>query len=128
MRARKYINRVQVYQGTETPDGFGGNKSVMSLAGESWCNIKTLSAQRVIDLGLNENTLVIDVNLRDRTDLKYSILGTKLKYKDVFYNILRITHINLEDKEINIVAVNSVVGSTVIPPYGFTFTLPLILE
>lgn len=104
MRARKYINRVKVYQGTVTPDGFGGNTSVMSLAGESWCNVKTLSAQRVTDLGLNENTLVIEANLRDRTDLDYSITGTQLKYKDVFYNILRTEPINLEEKEIKIVA------------------------
>lgn len=128
MRARKYINRVKVYQGTATPDGYGGNTSVMALAGESWCNVKTLSAQRVTDLGLNENTLVIEVNLRDRTDLDYSIVGTKLKYRDMFYNILRITPINLQEKEINIVASNSIGEATATPTEGFPLTLPITLE
>jgi len=128
MRARKYINRVKVYQGTATADGFGGNTSTMALVGESWCNVKTLSVQRVTDLGLNENTLVIEVNLRDRTDLDYSIVGTQLKYKDMFYNILRITPINLEEKEINIVAANSIGQAAVTPIDGFPLTFPIILE
>jgi len=104
MMARKYINRVKVYQSVAVSDTYGGSTTSISLVGESWCNVKTLSAQRVTDLGLNENTLVIEVNLRDRTDLDYSITDTQLKYKDVLYNVLRIEPINLEEKELKIIA------------------------
>lgn len=104
MRARKYINRIQVYQQTPVPDGFGGSTTSSVLVGESWCNVKTLSVQRVTDLGLNENSLVIEVNLRERSDLDYTISGTQLQYRAVIYNILRIEPVDLQEKEIKIVA------------------------
>tara|TARA_R110000782_G_C14807087_1_gene412396 strand:+ start:2593 stop:2922 length:330 start_codon:yes stop_codon:yes gene_type:complete len=107
MRPRKYINRVSVYQGVATADGVGGSTSVMSLLGDSWCNVKTLSVQRVTDLGLNENSLLIEVNLRDRSDIDYSITNTQLKYQNLFYNIIRVEPINLDGKEIKITAASN---------------------
>lgn len=108
MRGRKYINRIDVYQVSAVSDGFGGNiLSEPVLIGSSWCNIKTLRAERVTDLGLSENDLIIEVNLRYRDDLNYTTKNMFFRYRGVDYNLLRIEHINLDRLELKILAASN---------------------
>lgn len=103
MKGRRYINRVEVLRVSNVPDSFGGNTVQNQSLGFSWCNIKTVSVDRVSNLGLNENNLVIEVNLRERDDITYSIKDTIFRYKSIDYNLLRIEPVNLDDREIKII-------------------------
>lgn len=103
-RARRFNKRIEILQSSSVPDGFGGNVVTLAKVGTSWCNIKTLSIQRVTDLGLNDNNTVIEVNLRYRDDLDYNVKDTALRYKGVDYNILRVDPVDLEGVNIKITA------------------------
>lgn len=104
MRARKYTDRIEVHKSTTVPDGFGGSTVTFEKEYDSWCNVKTLNIQRVTDLGLNENNTVIEVNLRYRDDVNYDIKTTKLIYRGIDFNILRVEKVNIENIEVKITA------------------------
>ena len=106
MRARKLNRRVEIYQITSVPDGHGGNLVSTELLSKSWCRVRTLSVDRVINLGLNENRTVIEVKLRNRNKVNYSIKNHSLRYRGSDFNIIRIDPVNFENVEVVITAVS----------------------
>lgn len=108
MRARKYINRIDVYRATYVSDGYGGQTlGEPTLLGKSWCNVKTLRAERATELGLTDNNTVIEISLRKRNDLEYSTNDMYFTYKGIDFNPLRIEHIDLEGYELKIIAASN---------------------
>lgn len=129
MRSRKYINRVEVYENTYTDDGYGGQVlDTPNLLGSSWCNVKTLRAERVADLGLSENNVVIELNLRYRDDLEYNTRNMFFRYKGLDFNALRIEPIDIENYEIKIIAVSNGEKQATQNNQGFTYVFPITLS
>ena len=53
MRARKYINRVEVWQNTATADNYGGNTVTPTQLGSSWANVTTIAIDKMLNYGLD---------------------------------------------------------------------------
>lgn len=105
MKSRKYINRIDVYKKTEVADGFGGDVyGDPELIASSWCRIKTLSPERLTDLGLQDFKYGISIDLRYRTDLDYNQKDIYFSYKSRDYIIQSVIDKDLEGKEIKIIA------------------------
>lgn len=112
MKPRKYIDRIEIYETTYVSDGFGGQ--VLGdpvLLGSSWCYVKTLRAERATDLGLVDNNLVIEIDLRYRRDLEYRTKDMYFVYKGIQFNPIRIEHIDLQGFELKIIAVSNSNGN-----------------
>lgn len=105
MKARKYLSRIEVWKDTEVSDGFGGNVTSPVKVTDSWCNIKTLSGTRLIDLGITEHDYALKLELRHRNDLDYEAEDIFLKYKDISYIVQTVVPKDLENYEIQIIAV-----------------------
>ena len=105
MKARKYINRISVWGVPEVTDGFGGDTygEPIQLA-QSWCNIRTLTPERLTDLGLMNFKYGVEINLRKRNDLNYYDPDIYFIYNDVNYMIQSIVKIDLKGYEIKIIA------------------------
>lgn len=104
MRARKLNRRIEIYSVTSVPDGYGGNVITEQLVTKSWCSAKNVSVDRVVALGLNESRNVIEVRLRNRDNINYSVKNHFLRYRGSDFNILRIDPVNFENVEVIITA------------------------
>ena len=105
MKARKYINRIEVWGIPEVLDGFGGDTYGEPIKiTESWCNIKTLSTERLSDLGLLDFKYGIVINLRKRSDLNYYQPDIYFVYQGVDYMTQSIVEVDLKGFEIQIIA------------------------
>ena len=128
MRSRKYVHRIDICQNTYISDGYGGKKlGDATQIGSSWCNVKTLRAERITNLGLADNDVVIEVNLRYRDDINYNNRDIYFRYKGIDFNILRIEPINIEKYEIKITAASNTVKTTIQPVGGFPYNFPITL-
>lgn len=114
--ARKYDKVIEVWSAESVPDGFGGNTTQETLIAPSYCSIKTLEAKTAVDLGLNDNEVVIEVRLRHRGNLPYDKNTTFFKYKGVSYNINRIQPIGLDGLELKIIATSNTLQDSYTPP------------
>lgn len=131
MRPRKYINRIEIYENTYVDDGYGGQiLGEPNLLGKSWCNVKTLRAERITELGLSDNRVVIELNLRYRNDIEYRTRNMCFRYKGIDFNPVRIESVNIENYEIKILAASNGERQIVEPPVqgGFPYTFPLTLS
>ena len=112
MKARKYINRIEVWGIPEVLDGFGGDSYGEPIKiTESWCNIKTITArgssitpERLNDLGLLDFKYGIVINLRKRSDLNYFQPDIYFVYQGVDYMTQSIVEVDLKGFEIQIIA------------------------
>ena len=106
MKARKYNKRIQIYEITTVPDGYGGSTNGEVLLGESWCSIASSNSQRLVDLGIIDPSNTIVVRLRWRNDLRYNAIDQFLKYNGVKYIIQNAPiNIDFEKTEVEIIAV-----------------------
>ena len=101
---RKYIHRIQVWVSDPTDDGFGGSTITPAQLGSSWCNIKTLTSEKLIAYGLDITKQAITIKTRWRSDLDYFRDGLYFKYKNADYMPTSITEKDLESEEITIIA------------------------
>ena len=104
MKARKYINRLEVWQRTAINDGYGGNTQGETKLGDSWANITSLSIKNLTDYGLDIDKKAITIKLRYRTDIDYTATSIFFKYKGIEWIPETITDTNLEGVEITILA------------------------
>ena len=107
---RKYQKRVQIYQVVSVADGYGGNLVEDTLITESWAEIKTVSNNsryvgRLTDLGITDPQSAIIVTMRQRNDITYNAVNQFLMYRGEKYIIQNLTNVNLQDNEIEIIAV-----------------------
>lgn len=105
LKARKYINRIEVWRDAEHEDGFGGYTTVPEKVDNSWCNIKTISSSRLTDFGITDQDYALKLELRHRNDLDYEAEDIFLKYKDISYIVQTVVPRDLENYEIQIIAV-----------------------
>tara|TARA_R110000822_G_scaffold274792_2_gene397079 strand:- start:278 stop:643 length:366 start_codon:yes stop_codon:yes gene_type:complete len=107
MRNRKLSKRIEIWQTSDVPDGFGGGTNTETLITSSWAEIITLNdTNRSTDIGITSATNTIKVRLRKRKDIHYNSINQFLKYRGSKY-IIKNQPINVgfRDDVIEIVAV-----------------------
>ena len=111
LRARKYTKRVQIWQTSFVPDGFGGNVVSEELITTSWAEVKSAAAnskfsQRLVDLGITDPTLALVVKLRYRNDVDYNAINRFLLYRSERY-VIQNSAVNIDffNSEVSIIAV-----------------------
>ena len=89
MLSRKLSKRVELWQTTNVPDGFGGNIESEELITSFWAEIRTVTANsksnRSTDNGITSTTNTIIIKTRLRKDLDYNSINQFLKYSGSKY-------------------------------------------
>lgn len=101
---RKYLDRVEVWRRDQDADDFGGFLITPTKLGDSWCNITTVSRDKMVAYGLEIPQQAIRIKTRTRSDLDYFVQGVFIKYKSKDWYINSITEINLDGEELDIIA------------------------
>lgn len=101
---RKYIHRVEVWTSTRVSDNFGGFTLQDAQLGESWARVMTIDASRLLQYGLDSETLSISIRLRHQADLDYFQKGLYFVYKERRFHPINIQQIDLEERELLIIA------------------------
>ena len=101
---RKYLNKVEVWLNSALDDTVGGNLVDPSQLGSSWCNVSTLSTDKLTTYGLDIAQQAITIKTRYRSDLDYFQEGLFFKYKGLDWMPTSISNKNLINEEIVIVA------------------------
>lgn len=92
MKSRAFNKRIEIWETTKVPDGFGGNTVSESLLKSTWANIKTLSSERQDQLttqfGLLDASSTIQITVRKRNDTVYDYQTLFIKYRNAKYAII----------------------------------------
>ena len=121
MRARKYNNRIQVWQTAPIKNEWGGDTVSETLLTTTWCMIKTPDkAYRSTDFGITDTTDTIVLRLRKRNDLTYNSQNQFFKFKGKRYIIeTEPIDIGFEDREIKITLKREMIKEiNEVPPIG----------
>ena len=90
MRARKYNKKIDVYEISNQPEGFGGNYVTPVLVSSCWAHITTLErSNRKTEDGESDafETLVITIRKKSSLDLEFK--KHYIMYRNVKYTILQ---------------------------------------
>ena len=101
--ARRYSKRVEVYNYIANSDGAGGNTRSESKIGDAWAEIRTISADKLDDFGLNENEYAIRLFTRSRSDIDLKGDNVFFKYQGRDWEPFIVIDKDLEGKEIEFV-------------------------
>lgn len=113
---RKYLNKLDVWLNESISDNFGGNTLSPIQLSSSWCNIRTLPVDKMIDYGLDISQQAITITTRYRSDLNYFQTGLFFKYLGVDWMPSRIYNKDLINEEITIIATGFDGEGIVLPP------------
>ncbi len=107
MRCRKLTKRVEIWQTSNVPNGFGGNSNVPTLITSSWAEVITLNnTNRSTDIGITSATNTIKVRLRKRKDITYNGINQFIKYRGYKYIIQNQPfNVGFRDEVIEIIAI-----------------------
>jgi SPP1 family predicted phage head-tail adaptor len=107
MRCRKLTKRVEIWQTSNVPNGFGGNSVSETLITSSWAEVITLNnTNRSTDIGITSATNTIKIRLRKRNDITYNGINQFIKYRGYKYIIQNQPfNVGFRDEEIEIIAV-----------------------
>ena len=107
MRCRKLTKRVEIWQTSNIPNGFGGNSVAETLITSSWAEVITLNnTNRSTDIGITSATNTIKVRLRKRKDITYNGINQFMKYRGYKYIIQNQPfNVGFRDEVIEIIAV-----------------------
>ena len=101
MRSRKFNKRIDIYETTAVPDGYGGNTVSVALVGTSWASIKTLNPGQktyLTEFGILDANSAIMVTVRKRNDFTYNQQTHYFVYRGENYIINSFpTNIDFED-------------------------------
>lgn len=132
MISRKYNKRIQIWQTSKIPDGFGGYNIAEQLISSSWANVTTVSnnsrySERVVDLGITDPTSALIFRTRLRNDLPYNSINQFVRYAGNNYVIqTRPVNINHNNTEVEFVGMlQSSKQQTTLTPIGnnnFSYT------
>ena len=117
MRSRALQKRIEIWQSTPVPDGFGGNNIYDALIDKYWANITTLSDNRKYsvnskELGINDIANSIVIKLRKRNDLPLNSVNQFIKYRGHKYIIqTQPTNTNFDDAFIELIATREQVSA-----------------
>lgn len=109
MKPRRYRHRIAIFENTSeaaTDDGFGGNIGGESQLGSSWCNIRTITAEKLIDYGLDQTKKAIIISLRKRVDIDLNRSDIFFKYGGEEFYPSSVTEDNLNGYHFTIIAQN----------------------
>ena len=101
---KKYLDRIEVWLRGTVDDGAGGFDLDDTKLSDSWCNITTVRRDKLIDYGLDVSNQAIEIRLRYRDDLDYFQESVFFKYKGKDWIINAIDEINLDGRELSILA------------------------
>lgn len=101
---RKFLHRIEVYKRNAVPDGSGGQAVQDVKISDSWCDIKTPNAQKLVSYGLNVGQSVIEIDLRYRADLDYNQNDIVLGYKGQKYVVRSVINSDLNNEYLRILA------------------------
>ena len=90
MKSRSFNKRIDLWEVTSVPDGYGGYKTQTKFITKSWANVQTFQPGKrnnISEFGLTspQNTVIFTV--RKRRDLLYNIDTMFVKYRGVDYTI-----------------------------------------
>jgi len=104
MIARKYTKRIELWQTTPVPDGYGGNTVTTDLVATMWANVTAKRATRTNENGQNDNFVQTVFTIRNRYDLDVSIKDNFIVYNGLTYNIESVLNKDLNNIDIELVA------------------------
>jgi head-tail adaptor len=104
---RNYKDRVEVWQSSPNPDGFGGNTLTLTKLGESWAGVVTLNEDKLIRFGLDIGQFSVILKLRYRADIDYHEEGIYFVYKGKKLIPNQITEIDMDGREFRIIATHT---------------------
>lgn len=121
MLARDYTKQIEVYQYTDTPDGFGGNTVSAESLGFSWARMENKStsiSQRATSLGLTElhEPLIFRIRYTDTVNNR----ANSLVYLGNEYVIQSIVDVDQMHRELEIFCIKNE-NSTIKPAKDTTF-------
>jgi len=64
---RRYVNRIEVWQSSETTDSYGGNIVENEQIASSWCKVTTIPQDKYTQYGLDTASNAINIELRYRS-------------------------------------------------------------
>jgi len=107
MRCRKLTKRIEIWQTSNVPNGFGGNSVAETLITSSWAEVITLNnTNRSTDIGITSATNTIKLRLRKRKDITYNGINQFIKYRGYKYIIQNQPfNVGFRDEVIEIIAV-----------------------
>jgi SPP1 family predicted phage head-tail adaptor len=126
MIAREYTKRIDIYQGTEASDGFGGNTVSYELIASSWAKLVNPSSSRFTDLGLSDLSDSLLFKVRFRGELNYNGRNLYLNYNGDTYVIQSITDLDMVHRELDILCTkaNPEIILPVVSLQSLPYTLP----
>ena len=110
MRSRRFTKRIEFWQTSNVPDGFGGNTEAEELITSSWAFIKSAGinskyTSRATDIGITNTTDSIIIRLRKRNDITYNSINQFIKYRGKKYIVQNEpVNIDFNDAIIEIIA------------------------
>lgn len=92
-RARNLRKRIEIWQTTKVPDGFGGNTIDAVQLTQTWADIRTLSVENKYnvspsEVGIFDPSTAIRVKVRKRRDLTYNAINQFIVYNGQQYLIV----------------------------------------
>lgn len=101
MRARRYTDKIDVWESKQVADGFGGTITEEVLLFDKWAQVRTQGAGRKFqDFGLNEFQNPVIFRVRKGND----VIKEKMfiVYQGNKFIVKGIENVNLDNREINI--------------------------
>ena len=102
--ARRYNKRIAVWEGTPDPNSFGGNTMTDAIVDTVWCEIRTLSIDKLTFFGLDTDQTYIRIYLRKNSDIDYEADNIFFKYGGKTYTVNSVTETDLDGVELEILA------------------------
>jgi len=107
MQSRAYNKRIEIYETTNTTDGFGGNTVSTSLLGKSWAKISTFGVGRnnnATEFGLLDVNDSLIITVRKRNDITYNSQTQYIIYRGEKYIITTSpVNVGFEDREVQFI-------------------------
>lgn len=101
MRARRYTDKIQIWESKQVADGFGGTTTQEVMLFDKWANVTTSGVGRKFQqFGLNEFNNPVMFRVRKGNDtIKEKMF---VVYQDRKFIIIGIENVDLNNREINI--------------------------
>ena len=115
MNSRDLTKRIAIYSTEPVSDGFGGFLTGNTLVSNSWAKIESVSpgkAKSLKEFGIDDPQNTIQITVRKRKDLVYSLEYHYLTYRGQEYKIVSTpTNTNFEDRFITFMAAKKSISS-----------------
>lgn len=107
MRSRALNKKINVWNRTQTSDGFGGFTMQSVFIANSWAKIETAktTARDLNNIGIENESINLMITVRYREDLQYTGINQFITYRGVSYAFtLAPNEVNLNNTFVKLVA------------------------